>query len=79
LYVEDHAKALIEVFTEGKISEIDNIGGLNEKTNLEMVETICDLLEELAPQKVSRVNSYRDLIAFIKGRPGHDARHAIDA
>jgi len=79
LYVEDHAKALIRVVTEGRIGETYNIGGHNEKTNLEVVETICDLLEELAPQKPQGVNSYRDLITFVTDRPGHDARYAIDA
>ena len=79
LYVEDHAKALIRVVTEGKIGETYNIGGHNEKTNLEVVKTICDLLEELAPQKPSGVINYGDLITFVKDRPGHDARYAIDA
>ena len=79
LYVEDHAKALIRVLTEGKIGETYNVGGHNEKTNLEVVQAICDLLEELAPQKPSGVNNYRDLMTFVKDRPGHDARYAIDA
>ena len=79
LYVEDHAKALIKVVTEGDIGETYNIGGHNEKTNLEVVQTICDLLEELAPEKPSGIDKYRDLIAFVKDRPGHDARYAIDA
>jgi len=79
LYVEDHAKALIKVVTEGNIGETYNIGGHNEKTNLEVVEAICDLLEELAPQKPSGIINYRDLITFVKDRPGHDARYAIDA
>ena len=79
LYVEDHAKALIKVVTEGKVGETYNIGGHNEKTNLEVVQTICDLLEELAPEKPSGVENYRDLITFVKDRPGHDARYAIDA
>lgn len=79
LYVEDHAKALIKVVTEGEIGETYNIGGHNEKTNLEVVETICDLLEELAPEKPEGVENYRDLITFVKDRPGHDARYAIDA
>jgi dTDP-glucose 4,6-dehydratase len=79
LYVEDHAKALIRVVTEGKVGETYNIGGHNEKTNLEVVQTICDLLEELAPEKPSGVDKYRDLITFVKDRPGHDARYAIDA
>jgi dTDP-glucose 4,6-dehydratase len=77
--VEDHAKALVNVLTEGKIGETYNIGGHNEKTNLEVVEKICDLLEELSPQKPSGVNNYRDLITFVKDRPGHDSRYAIDA
>jgi dTDP-glucose 4,6-dehydratase len=79
LYVEDHAKALIKVVTEGKAGETYNIGGHNEKTNLEVVETICDLLEELAPKKLAGVQNYRDLITFVKDRPGHDVRYAIDA
>ena len=79
LYVEDHAKALIKVVTEGKVGETYNIGGHNEKTNLEVVHTICDILEELAPEKPSGIDKYRDLITFVKDRPGHDARYAIDA
>jgi dTDP-glucose 4,6-dehydratase len=79
LYVEDHAKALIKVVSDGKIGETYNIGGHNEKTNLEVVEAICELLEELVPDKPSGVQSYKDLIAFVKDRPGHDARYAIDA
>lgn len=79
LYVEDHAKALIKVVTEGKIGETYNIGGHNEKTNLEVVETICDLLEVLALEKPPGQKNYRDLITFVKDRPGHDARYAIDA
>ena len=79
LYVEDHAKALIKVVTEGEIGETYNIGGHNEKTNLEVVETICDLLEEVAPDKPAGVSKYCDLLTFVKDRPGHDARYAIDA
>ena len=79
LYVEDHAKALIKVVSEGDLGETYNIGGHNEKTNLEVVETICDLLEELVPGKPLGVNNYRDLITFVKDRPGHDTRYAIDA
>ena len=79
LYVVDHAKALIKVVTGGEIGETYNIGGHNEKTNLEVVQTICELLEELAPSKPPGVNNYRDLITFVKDRPGHDARYAIDA
>ena len=79
LYVEDHAKALIKVVTEGKIGETYNIGGHNEKTNLEVVESICDLLEELAPNKPSGIGKFQNLISFVKDRPGHDVRYAIDA
>ena len=79
LYVEDHAKALLKVVSGGEIGETYNIGGHNEKTNLEVVETICHLLEELAPEKPIGVNNYRDLIIFVRDRPGHDARYAIDA
>jgi dTDP-glucose 4,6-dehydratase len=79
LFVEDHAKALIKVVTEGKIGETYNIGGHNEKTNLEVVEAICSLLEELAPVKPKGVKKYKNLINFVKDRPGHDVRYAIDA
>jgi dTDP-glucose 4,6-dehydratase len=79
LYVDDHAKALLKVITEGEVGETYNIGGHNEKTNLEVVHTICDLLEELAPKKTKGINSYRDLITFVEDRPGHDVRYAIDA
>ena len=79
LYVEDHAQALLQVVTEGEVGETYNIGGHNEKKNIEVVEAICDLLEELAPNKPSGVVHYRDLITFVKDRPGHDARYAIDA
>jgi len=80
LYVEDHARALVEVLSNGKVGETYNIGGHNEQKNLEVVETICALLETLAPnRKPAGVASYRDLITFVKDRPGHDARYAIDA
>ncbi|MGI2258564.1 dTDP-glucose 4,6-dehydratase [Shewanella sp. GXUN23E] len=79
LYVEDHARALYKVVTEGKVGETYNIGGHNEKRNIEVVHTICDLLEELAPNKPEGINLYRDLITFVKDRPGHDVRYAIDA
>tara|TARA_Y100000782_G_scaffold66712_1_gene72695 strand:- start:5501 stop:6352 length:852 start_codon:yes stop_codon:yes gene_type:complete len=79
LYVEDHARALVEVVTKGKIGETYNIGGHNEKRNIEVVETICELLEELAPNKPAGVANYKDLITFVKDRPGHDLRYAIDA
>lgn len=81
LYVEDHAKALYKVATEGRIGETYNIGGHNEKTNLEVVETICTILDELAPTQHSTlsIKNYKSLIAFVKDRPGHDLRYAIDA
>ncbi|MDD2540689.1 MAG: dTDP-glucose 4,6-dehydratase [Desulfuromonadaceae bacterium] len=80
LYVEDHARALVEVVTKGQIGETYNIGGHNEQRNLTVVHTICDLLEELVPERKSTdISSYRDLITFVKDRPGHDARYAIDA
>jgi dTDP-glucose 4,6-dehydratase len=79
LYVEDHARALCEVVCRGKVGETYNIGGHNEKTNLEVVETLCDLLEELAPNKPAGVERYRELITFVKDRPGHDLRYAIAA
>ena len=79
LFVEDHARALTKVVTEGKVGETYNIGGDNEKSNIEVVEAICDLLEELAPNKPADIASYHDLIKFVKDRPGHDVRYAINA
>jgi dTDP-glucose 4,6-dehydratase len=79
LYVEDHARALHKVIHEGEVGETYNIGGHNEKKNIEVVQMICDLLETLASNKPSGVSSYRDLIVFVKDRPGHDLRYAIDA
>ncbi|WP_068808884.1 dTDP-glucose 4,6-dehydratase [Thauera phenolivorans] len=80
LYVEDHARALVEVVTRGKVGETYNIGGHNEKRNLEVVETICDLLDEMVPWvDRGQTSSYRELITFVKDRPGHDRRYAIDA
>jgi dTDP-glucose 4,6-dehydratase len=75
LYVEDHARALYKVVTEGLIGETYNVGGHNEKKNIEVVESICDILNELVPQQVD----YREQITFVKDRPGHDMRYAIDA
>lgn len=79
LYVEDHAKALYKVVTEGRIGETYNIGGHNEKTNIEVVKTICNLLDELVPNKPLSITKYSDLITYITDRPGHDLRYAIDA
>jgi|TARA_B110001450_G_scaffold249189_1_gene266302 dTDP-glucose 4,6-dehydratase len=79
LYVEDHARALHIAATKGIIGETYNIGGYNEKKNIEVVELICDILEELAPSKPQNINFYKDLITFVSDRPGHDQRYAIDA
>lgn len=75
LYVEDHARALYKVVTTGLVGETYNIGGHNEKQNLEVVHTICDLLDEMVP----KASSYRDQITYVADRPGHDRRYAIDA
>lgn len=79
LYVEDHARALYLVATEGTPGETWNIGGHNERKNLDVVTTICDLLEELVPVKPQGIQQYRDLITRVPDRPGHDLRYAIDA
>ena len=77
LYVEDHARALELVVTKGKVGESYNIGGSAERTNLSVVESICDILDVKRPR--SGGGSYRDLITFVADRPGHDRRYAIDA
>lgn len=77
LYVEDHARALVLAATQGVPGETYNIGGHNEKKNIEVVHTVCDLLDELSPRKDGV--SYREQILFVKDRPGHDMRYAIDA
>lgn len=77
LFVEDHARALYKVVTTGGVGETYNIGGHNEKQNIEVVKTICNILDELKPQ--SKQQSYETLITFVKDRPGHDLRYAIDA
>jgi dTDP-glucose 4,6-dehydratase len=79
LYVEDHARALVRVATEAEVGETYNIGGNNEKQNIEVVRTLCELLEELHPQKPKGLDRYEDLITYVKDRPGHDRRYAIDA
>ena len=76
LYVEDHAKALTLVLERGQIGETYNVGGRNERTNLHVVQAICDLLDEMAPTQHA---SHRRLISFVTDRPGHDKRYAIDA
>ena len=77
LYVEDHARALELVVTKGKVGESYNIGGSAERTNLSVVESICDILDAKRPRRGGK--SYRDLITFVTDRPGHDRRYAIDA
>lgn len=80
LYVEDHARALVKVATEGVVGETYNIGGHNEKRNIDVVHILCALLEELASeQKPEGLVKYQDLITFVKDRAGHDVRYAIDA
>lgn len=79
LYVEDHALALYKVVTEGQIGATYNIGGHNEKQNIEVVHSICDLLEELAPTSSPENTGFRSLITYVTDRPGHDLRYAIDA
>jgi dTDP-glucose 4,6-dehydratase len=76
LYVEDHARALWRVLTDGTPGRVYCIGGDSERGNITVVEAICDLLDSLAPGK--REGSYRDLISFVADRPGHDRRYAID-
>ncbi|TDO95991.1 dTDP-glucose 4,6-dehydratase [Marinomonas balearica] len=79
LYVEDHARALVKVATEGKVGETYNIGGHNEKRNIDVVKTLCGLLEEFVPNKPEGVELYADLITYVIDRPGHDVRYAIDS
>lgn len=77
LYVDDHARALWQVLTRGKVGETYNIGGHNEQKNLDVVETICAILDELLPNSPHR--PHKNLIHFVTDRPGHDLRYAIDA
>ncbi|UDQ96947.1 dTDP-glucose 4,6-dehydratase [Lentisphaerota bacterium WC36G] len=77
LFVEDHARALFKVVTEGKVGETYNIGGHNEKKNIEVVKTICAILDDLQPRIDGK--KYQELITYVTDRPGHDLRYAIDA
>lgn len=83
LFVEDHARALWTVFTQAKVGETYNIGGHNERQNIEVVKTICAILDEIYPTSsnanTSSLNKYEELITFVADRPGHDLRYAIDA
>ena len=76
LYVADHCSAIRRVLEAGKVGEVYNIGGCNEKTNLEVVHTLCDILDKESPKKLG---SYREQMTFVQDRPGHDQRYAIDA
>ena len=79
LFVEDHARALVTIFTEGNVGETYNISGANQEKNIDVVLEVCELLDELAPDKPEGVNHYSDLIAHVTDRPGHDLRYAIDS
>ena len=79
LYVEDHAEALIEILNKGKIGESYNIGGNCEVTNLQLVKTLCQVLDRLTEHHPNGVKKYEDLISFVQDRPGHDKRYAINA
>lgn len=79
LFVEDHARALIEVITKGAAGQTYNIGGHNEKQNIEVIIGVCKLLDELQPSTFRGIRKYEELITFVKDRPGHDIRYAIDA
>jgi dTDP-glucose 4,6-dehydratase len=77
LYVEDHCRAIQTVLEKGKVGEVYNIGGNSERTNLDLVHAVCDLVDQLRPDLPHR--PCRSLITFVKDRPGHDRRYAIDA
>jgi dTDP-glucose 4,6-dehydratase len=77
LYVEDHCRAILEVLENGTVGEVYNIGGHNEKTNLDVVQTLCHILDEMVPDSAHQ--PHKDLIRFVEDRPGHDRRYAIDA
>ena len=79
LYVEDHAEALRLVLAEGRVGETYNIGGLSERRNIDVVRLICDILEEVHPEKPPTLRRYSDLITSVPDRPGHDRRYAVDS
>jgi len=79
LYVDDHARALLHVALTGEISKTYNIGGHNEKQNIEVVKTVCAILDELLPSQLPGIGLYEELITFVTDRAGHDVRYAIDA
>ena len=79
LYVDDHARALLHVALTGEIGETYNIGGHNEMQNIEVVRTVCSILDELVPSKIDGIKQYKELIIYVGDRAGHDIRYAIDA
>ena len=80
LYVTDHCNAIEAVLKKGRVGEVYNIGGLNEMANIDIVNTLCNILDDLSPiHDQSNIKSYKDLITYVKDRPGHDRRYAIDA
>ncbi len=79
LYVEDHVRALYAIIMQGNIGETYNIGGHNEKRNIDVVLAVCTLLEDIMPKKPKGIARYEELITFVQDRPGHDQRYAIDA
>ena len=79
LYVEDHVDALIKIILSGKVGETYNIGSNSERTNLQVVQEICKILDELISIKPKGIKSFHDLITHVEDRPGHDKRYAIDA
>ena len=78
LYVDDHAKALLHLALNGKVGEKYNIGGCNEIENIEVVKTLCTILDDLVPSKFKGITKYEQLITYVKDRAGHDVRYAID-
>lgn len=79
LYVDDHARALLHVASYGEVGETYNIGGHNEMKNIDVVKTVCSLLDELSPSKIDDIDKYEQLIVYVTDRAGHDIRYAIDA
>ena len=79
LYVDDHARALLTVALNGEIGETYNIGGHNEMQNIEVVSSICNILDDLVPSQLDGISKYKELIKYVEDRSGHDVRYAIDA
>jgi dTDP-glucose 4,6-dehydratase len=79
LYVDDHARGLLKVLEQGELGETYNIGGWNEMQNIDVVKIICGLMDEMVAEKPAGIEKFEDLITYVKDRPGHDVRYAIDA